>query len=122
MLKTYLLSALLLLAWPACLGQHFVFRRGETLLYFRKNGHRETAYGLGDALSFTVGRNPARISGRIQGFEGDSVLLLDAGYRVSVRRISALYVDDKTKIWFIFRYKYEKLGYLGPPWFFPSTP
>ena len=33
--------------------------------------------------------------------------------------IAALYVDEKTKIWFIFRYKYEKVFFLAGGLFLP---
>lgn len=119
MLKACLLCCgLLPLASSTGWGQQFIFRPGESLLYFRKNRHREAAYQVNDALSCTVKGSRAKLHGRIRGFEGDSVLLLDE-YRLNVRHISTLYVDDKTRIWFIFRYKYEKLGYLAGGLFFP---
>lgn len=117
MLKTCLLAGLLLVLSPACRGQHFLFPKGESLLYFRKNGHREAVYGVGDALSFTVKGSPDKFSERIRGFE-DSLLVFDT-YKLNVKQISALYVDDKTKIWFILRYKYEKLFLLAGGLFFP---
>ncbi|HTF80462.1 MAG TPA: hypothetical protein VL947_02010 [Cytophagales bacterium] len=80
---------------------------GQKLL-FHKNDYREAFYKTGDVITFKLKHTPGRFSGSILGFEGDSLILF-SGYKVNPAHISHLYVDQKTKGWYIFRYKYVKI-------------
>jgi hypothetical protein len=79
---------------------------GQKLL-FHKNRHREAIYKKGDEISFRLKNDKSKITGQIIGFE-DSVIVFP-GFKINPRRISHLYVDSKTKIWYILRYKYERI-------------
>lgn len=116
----YLLLFLALATAPQLgLGQNFVHRPGQRFLYFRKNGHREAVYGVGEVVTFEVRGTGQKVSERIVGFE-DSLLVFTY-YKLNVNQITALYVDDKTKIWFILRYKYEKLFFIAGTAFLPIS-
>lgn len=112
-------TLLLLATAGPCAGQHFVPPAGQAYLYFRKNGHREAIYQVGDVLTFALKGTNRRISEQIKGF--DDSLLVFQYYKVNPREIAALYVDDKTRLWFILRYKYEKLFLAGGAGFLPIS-
>lgn len=64
-------------------------------------------YRVGDVISFRLKGNHAKITSQITGFENDYIVFKD--YKISPSEISSLYVDNKTKTWFILRYKYKKI-------------
>ncbi len=60
-------------------------------------------------ISFRLKGDDMKITERILGFEGDSLLVFEGLFKVNPKEISAMYVDEKTSTWFIFRYKYSKV-------------
>jgi hypothetical protein len=88
----------------------------QNILMFQKNQHRQAFYKTGDVISFRIKGDRAKHKGQIKNIE-DSVIVIGY-YRINPQEISDLYVDDKTRIWFILRYKYGKvlpmagIGYL----------
>jgi hypothetical protein len=89
----------------------------QPMLVFTKNHYRQAYYYTGDVISFRLKGDKTRHTFQILGIE-DSVFLV-RNYRINPVEISHIYVDDKTRLWYILRYKYEKLflaagaGYLG---------
>lgn len=99
-MKNYIiLSALLLSFCTSCLGQRY--------LIFIKNRYRQAIYRAGDEISFRVKGDKSKITAQIESFE-DTAIVFD-GLKINPRNITDIYVDDKTKDWYIIRYKYEKL-------------
>lgn len=119
MLKYYTVIVLFFANTLLCAGQNFIHAKGQSFLYFKKNGHREAVYAVGDKLTFELKATKAKVIDRIIGFE-DSLLVFQS-YKLNPSQISALYVDEKTKIWFIFRYKYEKAFFLAGSLFLPIS-
>ena len=119
MLKYYTVIVLFLATTSLCAGQAFVYAKGQSFLYFRKNGHREAVYAAGDKLTFELKDAKAKVTDRLIGFE-DSLLVFQS-YKLKPSEISALYIDEKTKIWFVFRYKYEKVFFLAGSLFLPIS-
>lgn len=78
---------------------------GQHLLAFRKNS-RMAYYEKGDVLSFRLAGGKNKTTGQIEGFT-DSTLVFSS-YEVNVEDITHIFVDDKTRQWFAYRYKYEK--------------
>lgn len=117
MLRYYAFCCLFLASPFRCAGQAFSYAPGQHFLHFQKNRHRQAVYTTGEVLTFELNGSKAKISDRIQGFE-DSLLVFSS-YKVNPQDITALYVDEKTKIWFIFRYKYEKAFFLAGALFLP---
>ena len=79
----------------------------QDALYFQKNRRRVALYKIGQTISFRVRGERTRITQQIIGFN-DSLIVF-RNYQVNPREITHLYVDDKTRKWFLLRYKYEKL-------------
>jgi hypothetical protein len=79
----------------------------QNILMFQKNRYRQAFYKTGDVISFRLKGDKSKHKGQIKNIE-DSVIVIRY-YRIDPREISDLYVDDKTKIWFILRYKYGKV-------------
>ena len=117
MRQYYALCCLFFATTLPCSGQAFVYAKGQSLLYFKKNGHREAVYAVGDKLTFELKATKTKVSDRIIGFQDSLILFLH--YSLNPNEIAALYVDEKTKIWFIFRYKYEKVFFLAGGLFLP---
>jgi hypothetical protein len=76
-------------------------------LLFHKNRHRQALYKQGDVISFKLKNDKSKIAGQIRDFE-DSLIVFQ-GFKVNPNEITHLYVDSKTKVWYILRYKYEKI-------------
>lgn len=119
MRKYFMVIVLLFATASLCTGQAFIYAKGQSFLYFKKNGHREAVYAVGDKLTFELRTTRTKVTDRIIGFE-DSLLVFQT-YKLRPNEIGALYVDDKTKIWFIFRYKYEKVFFLAGSLFLPIS-
>jgi hypothetical protein len=119
MFKYFTVIWLLFAATSLCAGQAFVHATGQSFLYFKKNCHREAVYAVGDKLTFELKETKAKVTDRIIGFK-DSLLVFQT-YKLRPKEIGALYVDEKTKIWFIFRYKYEKAFLLAGSLFLPIS-
>jgi hypothetical protein len=80
-------------------------------LIFHKNRYRQATYKTGDRIAFQLKGDKTKHTDLIRGFEDGQILFRD--YQIDPREISHLYVDDKTRVWFILRYKYEKLFLLA---------
>jgi hypothetical protein len=81
-------------------------------LMFQKNRYRVAYYKSGDVISFRVKSDPSKkITAQIKGFQ-DSLIVFQY-VNINPAEITDLYVDKKTRIWFVFRYKYEKLFLYG---------
>jgi hypothetical protein len=75
---------------------------GQKLL-FHKNKHREVLYYVGDIVSFQIQND--KFTGQITGFQ-DSLILF-RNNSVHPKEITHIYVDAKTRTWFVLRYKYQ---------------
>jgi len=80
---------------------------GQKSLLFIKNDSRYATYRVGEDVSFDITGNKQRITQRIEGFE-DSLIVFRT-FKLPVKDISALYVDEKTKRWYPLRYKYDEI-------------
>lgn len=78
---------------------------------FQKNRRRTAFYKQGDQISFRLHNDKTKYTFQILGFE-DSVLVV-RNYKINPKEISHMYVDSKTKIWYVFKYKYEKIFFLA---------
>lgn len=78
---------------------------GQKLL-FHKNNFKETIYQIGDVISFRL-KDKSKLTRRIVGFDDSLIVFQDI--RINPSEIAAVYVDKKTKTWFILRYKYERV-------------
>ena len=79
----------------------------QPMLAFRKGNHRAAYYETGDVISYRLVGGKSKITGQIEGFTDSTIVF--RSYEVNPGDISHLYVDAKTKNWFDFRYKYEKV-------------
>lgn len=79
----------------------------QQTLAFRKNKNHVAYYKKGDVISYRLAGGRERITSQIEGFT-DSTVVFHYG-EVNPKDIRFLYVDDQTRQWFAFRYKYEKL-------------
>lgn len=100
-MKTTFIIAVILLGYTA----------NAQKLIFQKNRYRQVAYKVGEKITFQLHGDRSRFSGLIRGFEHDMIVFRD--YKISPAEISHLYVDDKTRQWFVLRYKYEKLFFIA---------
>jgi len=80
--------------------------QAQHILAFRKNS-RMAYYEKGDVVSFRLIGGKNKITGQIEGFTDSTIVF--RSYELHPRNISHIYVDDKTRQWFAFRYKYEKV-------------
>lgn len=117
MLKYSIIIALLSSIIYPCIGQDFIYTKGEHFLYFKNKNHKHAVYNTGDIITFNTKDNNNKIIGKIKSFE-DSLIVFE-NFKVNCKLISAIYVDDKTKHWFIFRYKYESAFFLAGSAFLP---
>jgi hypothetical protein len=62
---------------------------------------------VGDVISVRLHNDKTKYSFQIKGFE-DSVIVVN-NYKIRPSEISHIYVDEKIKIWYILKYKYEKI-------------
>ena len=76
-------------------------------LLFIKNDSRYATYRVGENVSFSVLGSKQRITQKIKGFE-DSLIVFHT-FKLPVKDISALFVDEKTKRWYPLRFKYDEL-------------
>ena len=89
---------------------------GQRLL-FHKNRYKEVLYEAGETISFNLKGSKSKITAQIKHFEGDFIVFED--FKINPNDIASIYVDAKTRTWFILRYKYQKvllfigLGYLA---------
>lgn len=100
-----------------CTGQDFVYTKGNSYLYFKNSNHKHAVYSVGDILTFTTNDSNTKVSEPIVNFE-DSLIVFN-NFKINPSKISSLYVDEKTKNWFVFRYKYEQAFLLSGVAFFP---
>jgi len=76
-------------------------------LLFHKNNYREVFYQAGETITFRVKGDRSKISAQIKGFEGN--LIVFPNFKINSEEISDIYVDSKTRTWFILRYKYKSI-------------
>lgn len=111
MFKPFLLSILLF-----CAASVPVHAQPESFLLFEKSRNRQALYYPGDQLSVRVKGSKAKVTGTIRELQ-DSIILFDY-HRINVNDITHIYLDDKQKFWYGFRYKlsplflYAGAGYL----------
>lgn len=84
---------------------------GQQSLLFQKNRFKYTKYNVGDVISFRVKDDERKHTFQIRGFE-DTVIVFN-NYRINPKEITHMYLDDKTRVWYILRYKYSKLLLIG---------
>lgn len=82
---------------------------GQKLLFY-KNKNRHVLYKKGDIISFRLINDKSKFTEQIEGFE-DSLIVFQS-FKVNPTQITHLYVDSKTKVWYILRYKYEKIFFI----------
>jgi hypothetical protein len=100
MCKLYNLLLIFLMTTISCPGQ-------QRILLFRNNRHRTALYKTGDQLTFRLKNDNNKYSFQIIDIE-DSLIVFK-NYKISPLQISHLYADDKTKIWYIMKYKYGNI-------------
>src|SRR6267154_2422589 len=76
-------------------------------LLFHKNNYKEVFYQVGETITFRLKGDNSKISAQIIRFEAD--LIVFPSFKVSPKEVSHLYVDKKTRTWFILRYKYKSI-------------
>jgi hypothetical protein len=74
-------------------------------LHFHKNRYKGVFYLAGETITFRLKGNNSKIRAQIRGFDGNFIVFPDL--KINPDEISHLYVDDKTRTWFILRYKYK---------------
>jgi hypothetical protein len=79
----------------------------QEMLMFKKNKRRQAYYKAGDIISFRIKGERRKITDVIRDFEDSVIVFRD--YRLNPSQITHLYVDKQTVVWYIFRYKYERL-------------
>jgi hypothetical protein len=79
----------------------------KRVLLFIKNPHRQAIYKIGDDITFRLHGSSDKYTQQIIALT-DSLIVFD-GLKINPKAISALYVDKKTKDWYIVRYKYPTL-------------
>lgn len=79
----------------------------QQMLVFKKSRNRLAYYEKGDVISYRLKGDRTKLTGHIEGFDGGKILF--RYHTVDPSEISHIYVDEKTRIWFAFRYKYERL-------------
>lgn len=103
MIRTLVILFFLTNFTTVCLGQEF--------LLFHKNRFKEAKYEVGDVISFKVKGDKKKHTFQIKDFE-DSLIVFD-NYKIDPDEITHMYLDDKTRVWYIFRYKYQKIFMVG---------
>lgn len=83
----------------------------QNKLLFHKNRFREAIYKIGDPLTFRVKGSREKIHGMIDSISDTTFVVNQISYKPS--DIDRLYIDNKTRMWFAFRYKWERLFYFG---------
>ena len=76
-------------------------------LLFHKNRYKEVFYQVGDIFTFNLKGDNSKIIAQIRGFEGKFIVF--ANFKLNPEEVSHIYVDHKTKTWFILRYKYKSV-------------
>src|SRR5687768_9974424 len=71
------------------------------LMLQKRNTNKNVVYKIGDEVSFYTDFHQGKVTGKIISFE-DSVIVFN-GYRVDVRDIKALHIDEKTRWWLRFK-------------------
>ena len=103
----YLITSAFLILVSESLGQK---------LLFHKNKYKEVFYEVGETITFQLKGDNSKHSAKIQGFEKNLIVFSD--FKLNPEEISHIYVDKKTRTWFVFRYKYKSvflmigLGYI----------
>jgi hypothetical protein len=85
--------------------------QAQNRLLFTKNWYRSATYLPGDVITFRLNGDREKVKMRIIAIE-DTVVVF-RNYRINPKDITHLYVDSKTKIWYVLRFKWEKLLFLG---------
>jgi len=99
----FLLASMLSILFSQCFSQK---------LLFHKNRYKEVLYEVGETISFNLKGDNSKVTAGIKGFEGDYIVFED--FKINPRDIASMYADAKTRTWFIFRYKYQRiLLYIG---------
>ena len=80
-------------------------------LMFIKSRNKVAFYTTGDVISFKINGRKEKITDTIRGLE-DSLIVFK-NYKIGLEEISHLYVDENTIVWFVLKYKYERLFLLG---------
>jgi hypothetical protein len=101
--KYFTVCLLLFILLNNCFGQR------RLMMLQKKNKNKNAYYEAGDVISFRIEGKKSKITGKILDLN-DSIIVF-RGYEVDVRKITALYVDEKTRWWL--RYKIAQLALLG---------
>jgi hypothetical protein len=99
----FILLALILLMSSQCFSQD--------KLVLVKSRHKVAEYRQGDKITFYIRSERVKISDYIRGFTDSTIVFKD--YAVNPRKISHVYIDDKTINWYFLKFKYEKLCLLA---------
>lgn len=86
-----------------CLSQR------DFLMLQKKNKNKNVYYQAGEDISFGMEGKKSRITAEIMGFE-DSLIIFK-GFKVPVKDVSYLYIDEKTRWWL--RYKLAQILLIG---------
>lgn len=94
-IKGGLILILLLLTFHDSDGQNNI------LMLQKKNKNKNVYYKVGDDLIFYRNGESSRIKGNILAID-DSILVF-RGYKVHIKEITALHIDEKTRWWLRFK-------------------
>lgn len=74
-------------------------------LLFKKNSYRKEYYKAGETITFRLKGERTKYKRQILGFQDSLIVFQD--FKVNPEGISHFYVDKKTRMWYILKYKYQ---------------
>jgi hypothetical protein len=77
----------------------------DNRLLFHYSRKREAIYDVGDVISFRLKNSKEKITWQITGFTDSTIVSGDRS--IAPHKIGAMYVDQKSKIFFPLRYQYK---------------
>jgi hypothetical protein len=76
-------------------------------LILTKSRGKSAQYHQGEKITFYLKDEGVKITDYIRGFTDSTIIFKD--YSIDPRKISHVYIDDKTINWYFLKFKYEKL-------------
>lgn len=79
----------------------------DNKLLFHYNRHKEAIYSIGDVISFRIKGSKEKTTWQITGISDSTIISMDQS--IAPHKISFIYLDKKSIIWFAFKYKWTRL-------------
>lgn len=79
----------------------------ENTLLFHYNRYKEATYNVGDVISFRIKGNEEKITWQITEITDSKIVSRDQS--IAPHEIRHIYVDEKSRIWFPFRFKWTRI-------------